>query len=327
MAPHQQVLPSLEKAKNDVHPALISRADLSKGNPTSWARRTSSQGPGVVEVVYKKQRFLLDPEGGKRMGWDIISMFFLVYSIMMVPLRIAFQVNEYCPSVFWLYESLIDWFFVVDMIVNFNTALRSTIGLSNEAAARATDRTEIAKAYIRSWFLVDFVSSLPLDFFLQLAQGCGAASEPYSFTLATVEYTSKVNNITLEAQRGAEKKVATSLVLFRAFRLIKLLKLGRIVKAYLRIDTLWGAVEDHFPDLISGLRVFKPIGTAFILAHMVTCAWYAIGKWSQEDNGNSWIAAAASNWGVDLPDTTGELDLPWSIAGMFYMGALLDLSR
>ena len=104
MAPHQQVLPSLEKAKNDVHPALISRADLSKGNPTSWARRTSSQGPGVVEVVYKKQRFLLDPEGGKRMGWDIISMFFLVYSIMMVPLRIAFQVNEYCPSVFWLYE-------------------------------------------------------------------------------------------------------------------------------------------------------------------------------------------------------------------------------
>ena len=98
MAPHQQVLPSLEKAKNDVHPALISRADLSKGNPTSWARRTSNQGPGVVEVVYKKQRFLLDPEGGKRMGWDIISMFFLVYSIMMVPLRIAFQVNEYCWS-------------------------------------------------------------------------------------------------------------------------------------------------------------------------------------------------------------------------------------
>ena len=51
----------------------------------------------------------------------------------------------------------IDMFFLIDVVINFNTAY-----LDHEEVLHAT-RGEIAKNYLKSWFLIDFFSAFPFD--------------------------------------------------------------------------------------------------------------------------------------------------------------------
>ena len=65
---------------------------------------------------------VLHPHSGFRVYWDVFSMAFLLYNVIVVPLRLCFDANNECPHGLWIIESLIDWFFVVDIILNFSTA-------------------------------------------------------------------------------------------------------------------------------------------------------------------------------------------------------------
>ena len=52
---------------------------------------------------------------------------------------------------------IVDAFFVMDIFVNFNTAV-----VVNELEL-ITDRKKIAIHYIKSWFLIDLLSVIPFD--------------------------------------------------------------------------------------------------------------------------------------------------------------------
>lgn len=51
----------------------------------------------------------------------------------------------------------IDFFFFIDILVNFNTAIL------NEEFEVTDDRWLIAKEYLNSWFIVDLLSIIPFD--------------------------------------------------------------------------------------------------------------------------------------------------------------------
>lgn len=63
----------------------------------------------------------------------------------------------------------IDGFFFIDIIVNFNSAF------TNESYEIVDDRKKIAKSYLTSWFLVDFLSIVPFELILMWTDTSNAA--------------------------------------------------------------------------------------------------------------------------------------------------------
>jgi hypothetical protein len=90
-----------------------------------------------------------------RLAFDYFLMVLIVYSLIVVPYRLAFDV----PAVgAWLaFELTVDGFFLVDILLNFNTA----IFVGEELIGK---RQTITKKYLRGWFAVDFLSTIPFDF-------------------------------------------------------------------------------------------------------------------------------------------------------------------
>ena len=58
------------------------------------------------------RRMSIHPHSQKRIAWDTVSMFFLFYNAFIVPLRLTFDVTDYCPTPIWFFEAFTDLFFV-----------------------------------------------------------------------------------------------------------------------------------------------------------------------------------------------------------------------
>jgi hypothetical protein len=67
--------------------------------------------------IGEKNRFLLDPNRGFRVKWDVILAFVIVYSCLVVPYRMAYDVPA---AEGWLVlELIMDGMFFIDIVLNF----------------------------------------------------------------------------------------------------------------------------------------------------------------------------------------------------------------
>ena len=88
--------------------------------PVSPARSVSVSSLTDALPRYKRvvgapewyRRISIHPHSPTRIIWDTVSMIFLLYNAFMVPLRLCFDVNDYCPAPMWILEATIDLFFV-----------------------------------------------------------------------------------------------------------------------------------------------------------------------------------------------------------------------
>ena len=87
--------------------------------------------------------------------WDIVLAFLLVYTLIVLPLRLAFKVMDY-PQL----DYTIDALFITDIIINFNTPFEDL-----EQRYLVTNRKRIACTYLKGWFLIDLISSFPFYIF------------------------------------------------------------------------------------------------------------------------------------------------------------------
>lgn len=81
-------------------------------------------------------------------------MFSLSYVFTVMPWAMAFEETSY-ESNYFIIETLIDFLFMLDIIVTFNTAY------FNEKDKLVTDRRMIAKRYLKGMLLVDLIAVLP----------------------------------------------------------------------------------------------------------------------------------------------------------------------
>jgi hypothetical protein len=102
----------------------------------------------------KYERFIIHPYSLFRRYWDVSTMLFLFYIVMIVPYRIAFNVEA---TGFALGLSrLVDAIFIIDIFLNFATGY--TLG-----SAVILKPKKIAYKYMTSFFLIDVISGFPLD--------------------------------------------------------------------------------------------------------------------------------------------------------------------
>ena len=93
------------------------------------------------------------PEESLKSNWDILMTVILLTTCLMTPWSIAFPAED--ESALDIVNYTIDAFFIIDMIVIFNSAFHDEEGTIIE------DRGKIACNYLKSWFIIDLIAVMP----------------------------------------------------------------------------------------------------------------------------------------------------------------------
>ena len=87
----------------------------------------------------------------------------LSYVTVVTPFRVSFILYD---DIQWIiFDILIDTIFIIDIFVNFFSAYY------DHQFQIIIDNKLIAKTYLKSWFILDFVSVLPLSYLMQTYHG------------------------------------------------------------------------------------------------------------------------------------------------------------
>ncbi|XP_022173768.1 potassium/sodium hyperpolarization-activated cyclic nucleotide-gated channel 2 isoform X3 [Myzus persicae] len=138
--------------------------------------RLSMKIYGSEKAVLKerlRQRLLgawiIHPCSKFRFYWDLCMLLLLVANLIILPVGISFF-NDDFDTRWIIFNCLSDTIFLVDIIVNFRTGILQT----DNSEQVILEPKLIARNYLRSWFFLDLISSLPLDYlFLMFNQDVG----------------------------------------------------------------------------------------------------------------------------------------------------------
>lgn len=104
--------------------------------------------------VSKYYKYTINPNVSYKIVWDLIVSLIVIYSIIMVPLQLSFSVAT--DGGFYVVDWIVDVFFMIDIIVNFFTAY-------NDNRGTVYDNCMICKHYLKTWFFIDLISTIPFD--------------------------------------------------------------------------------------------------------------------------------------------------------------------
>jgi len=110
---------------------------------------------GSIYVTRQKRKpsCILQYNSPVRMVWDMTSILFLFYVSISVPFSLGFGQSNVLDVI----DVIADVFFCSDVILNFRTSYMDVDG------SVIVESKYIAMKYLRSWFALDFVSSVPWD--------------------------------------------------------------------------------------------------------------------------------------------------------------------
>ena len=197
----------------------------------------------------KRRGFILDPTTSNfRKFWDVMLAVLIVYNALAVPLRLGFDLPG-DVFLFW-FDLFTDSLFIFDIILNFRTAMES-------AGVLIDKPSEIAREYLRTWFVIDVVSAFPIDLVL-LAWGISPGKNSSSY---------RVNKL---------------LKILKTFRLIKVFRLARLARIMARFRAI-------FNVRYSTSTIFKFFIAVAFVAHWIACFWYFVAVLEGLDN-ITWVS-------------------------------------
>ena len=165
----------------------------------------------------------------------------ILYNVFAVPVSICFSIDSHPTHPWFWFELLFDIIFLIDIGVNFNTAVQTETGL-------VTDRYSIARTYFSFWFWIDFPSSIPLSQVIDLVSWASG-----------------------EAASGSQKQVFKTLKMIRFARILKLIRLMKAAKIF-RI------LEEELDINVSVLKLFKLFFIVLFFSHLLGCLTYALAN-------------------------------------------------
>jgi hemoglobin-like flavoprotein len=180
----------------------------------------------------------IDGNGPFRRSWDTIQVLVLMYVAVRVPLSVGFE-QDWRVEVFefaWWLDVCIDCYFVVDIVLNFNTTF------FDEKSAQVVKSPKLIRAnYVRGWFAVDLLACTPL---------------PILYTYELLETAS--DDVHLNDEHFHQS--------LRLLRLAKLLRLARLKRILKRWQNLLGA------GMTMAVQLFVLIFAVLFCSHVI--CWY-----------------------------------------------------
>ncbi|XP_070506684.1 uncharacterized protein Ih isoform X4 [Chironomus tepperi] len=221
----------------------------------------------VKERIRQKTagHWVIHPCSSFRFYWDLCMLLLLVANLIILPVAISFFNDDL--STRWIaFNCLSDTIFLVDIVVNFRTGIMQ----QDNAEQVILDPKLIAKHYLKTWFFLDLISSIPLDYifliFNQQIQAALITDFSDSFQI-------------LHAGRALR-----ILRLAKLLSLVRLLRLSRLV----RYVSQWEEV--YFLNMASVfMRIFNLICMMLLIGHWSGCLQFLVPM-LQGFPSNSWVA-------------------------------------
>lgn len=161
-----------------------------------------------------------------RFYWDLIMLIMMVGNLVIIPVGITFF-TEQTTTPWIIFNVASDTVFLLDLIMNFRT------GTVNEDSSEIIlDPKVIKMNYLKSWFVVDFISSIPVDYiFLIVEKGMDSEVYKTARALRIVRFT----------------KILSLLRLLRLSRLIRYIHQWEEVSCmffFLKVTLSWAFHDD-----------------------------------------------------------------------------------
>ncbi|KAK2835717.1 hypothetical protein Q5P01_016201 [Channa striata] len=259
--PSQQSRNSVTFTKAEDGSQIVPDDGDSRGNQTYMQRQFSSMlQPGVnkfslrmfgsQKAVEKEQErvksagnWIIHPYSDFRFYWDFTMLMFMVGNLIIIPVGITFFKDETTTP--WIIFNVVsDTFFLMDLVLNFRTGI-----VFEDNTEIILDPKKIKKKYLKSWFVVDFVSSIPVDYIFLIVEK-GIDSEVY--------------------------KTARALRIVRFTKILSLLRLLRLSRL-IRYIHQWEEIFHMTYDLASAvMRIFNLIGMMLLLCHWDGCLQFLV---------------------------------------------------
>jgi CRP-like cAMP-binding protein len=224
----------------------------------------------------------IHPHNPKKTKWDLFVAAVILYSVVFVPYRICF--NRPAKGIWFALDIVFDLIFLVDVALNFATAYFDDHG------ELRWDTMDIMQNYLKGWFWIDTLSTLPIDHIVKATGGSG--------------------NLRL-------------IKLLRMIRLVRLFKLIKLVK----FDQFFDDNEDMIPVPRSMLSVIALLLEVVFLAHLVACAFYFLAA-DASDGTLTWASHRfndegdnSDSWKTSIPHSTlYTASLYWAVTTMTTVG-------
>ncbi|XP_051990394.1 potassium/sodium hyperpolarization-activated cyclic nucleotide-gated channel 2-like [Xyrauchen texanus] len=258
----QQPRNSVTFLKSEDASQVVAEDSETQGSQTSFMQRqfSSMLQPGVnkfslrlygsQKAVEKEQErvksagnWIIHPYSDFRFYWDFTMLLFMVGNLIIIPVGITFFSEE--TSTPWiLFNVVSDTFFLMDLVLNFRTGI-----IIEDNSDIILDPKTIKKKYLRTWFVVDFVSSIPVDYiFLIVEQGIDSEVYKTARALRIVRFT-------------------------KILSLLRLLRLSRLI----RYIHQWEEIFHMTYDLASAvMRIINLIAMMLLLCHWDGCLQFLV---------------------------------------------------
>ncbi|XP_051556575.1 potassium/sodium hyperpolarization-activated cyclic nucleotide-gated channel 2-like [Myxocyprinus asiaticus] len=283
----QQPRNSVTFLKSEDAPQVVAEDSETQGSQASFMQRqfSSMLQPGVnkfslrmygsQKAVEKEQErvksagnWIIHPYSDFRFYWDFTMLLFMVGNLIIIPVGITFFKEE--TSTPWiLFNVVSDTFFLMDLVLNFRTGI-----IIEDNSDIILDPKTIKKKYLRTWFVVDFVSSIPVDYIFLIVEK-GIDSEVY--------------------------KTARALRIVRFTKILSLLRLLRLSRL-IRYIHQWEEIFHMTYDLASAvMRIINLIAMMLLLCHWDGCLQFLVPM-LQDFPSDCWVSLNKM-----VNDTWGEL--------------------
>eukprot|EP01052_Picozoa_sp_SAG31_P048882 SAG31_NODE_10439_length_1139_cov_0.935577_1_plen_366_part_01 len=161
---------------------------------------------------------------------------------------------ETCRSFWFFVDVLVDMYFVTDVILLFRTAVYLRDGTREDRPGK------IACNYMKGWFIIDFVSSLPISYVTYIL--------PDDSKVATMNGSQGGEQLDTRDAAGGESNLRA----MKAIRLVRLSKMLRLA----RIKKILSKYGDDV-DLQTYVSISFNFFIILFLVHIMTCFYYLIG--------------------------------------------------
>ncbi|PKU29855.1 potassium sodium hyperpolarization-activated cyclic nucleotide-gated channel 4 [Limosa lapponica baueri] len=96
--------------------------------------------------------------------WDLTMLLLMVGNLIIIPVGITFFKDENTTP--WIVFNVVsDTFFLIDLVLNFRTGI-----VVEDNTEIILDPQRIKMKYLKSWFVVDFISSIPVDYIFLIVE-------------------------------------------------------------------------------------------------------------------------------------------------------------
>lgn len=218
-------------------------------------------------------RFIIHPYSPFKWHWDLLVVFLIIYTVCMMPVMVAFFGNGISEGWF-IVNCIVDIIYIIDVVLNFRTGI---VQFSAEGPRVIMESKQIAIAYCKSSFAVDFVSSIPFDHIVTLCQGGNLQDANVFSATSTIKFL----------------RFARLLSLLRLLKVTRLVRCARQVQECLNIGP--GAV-----------RMVNLSLMVLLIAHWNGCVQFLTARLEGFPEG-SWVER------IGLKDADPSVQYAWSL--------------